>query len=129
MITGGIVTIYVTDMERAVEFYTGTLGLELVYRGGPSWTVVRAPDGFRVGLHDAMGSAPVGESGSASLGFRVEGDLEEVVRELSSRGVRFVGDLTEETAVPLAYFEDPDGNRMYLVEARDGRDPSGGREG
>lgn len=120
MISGGMVTVYVTDMERAVDFYTGTLELELAYRAGPGWAVVRAPDGFAVGLHDAMGEAPVGESGSATVGFHVEGPLEDVVDELSGRGVEFVGEITEETAVPLAYFEDPDGNRMYLAEARGG---------
>lgn len=118
MITGGMVTVYVSDLERAVRFYTETLGLELAYRGGPSWAVVRAPDGFSVGLHDSMDQAPVGESGSTTLGFHVTGELTDVVEELADRGVQFVGDLTRETAVPLAYFEDPDGNRMYLAEAR-----------
>ncbi len=120
MISGGMVTVYVTDVDRSVDFYTETLGLELAYRGGPGWAVVRAPDGFALGLHDAMGEAPVGASGSATPGFHVEGDLEEVVDELRGRGVEFVGEITEDTAVPLAYFEDPDGNRMYLAEARGG---------
>ena len=120
MITGGLVTVYVTDMERAIEFYTETLGLELAYRGGPSWTVVRAPDGFGVGLHQTMEGAEAGENGSTTLGFRVRGDLAGVVEELRSRGVHFVTDLTEDTAVPLAYFEDPDGNVMYVVEERGG---------
>lgn len=125
MITGGMVTVYVSDVDRALEFYTGTLGLELAYRAGPGWAVVRAPDGFGVGLHDAMESASTGEAGSTTLGFHVDGDLREVVDELSARGVNFVTDLTEDTAVPLAYFEDPDGNRMYLAEARE----VGGRDG
>lgn len=118
MITSGLVTVYVTDMERALEFYTGTLGLELDYRGGPSWAVVRAPDGFGVGLHRTMEGAEAGKSGSTTLGFRVEGPLSEVVDRMKDEGVHFVTGLTEETAVPLAYFEDPDGNVMYVVEER-----------
>lgn len=130
MITGGMVTVYVEDMDRALQFYTETLGLELAYRAGPGWAVVQTPDGFAVGLHDAMDSASVGESGSTTLGFHVEGDLEDVVRELSDRGVNFVTDLTEDTAVPLAYFEDPDGNQMYLAEAREvGHRDAGATEG
>ncbi len=120
MITSGLVTLYVTDMERAIDFYTETLGLELAYRGGPSWAVVRAPDGFGVGLHQTMEGAEAGKSGSTTLGFRVKGDLADVVEELRSKGVTFVTDITEETAVPLAYFEDPDGNVMYVVEERGG---------
>lgn len=120
MITSGLVTIYVTDMERAVDFYTETLGLELDYRGGPSWAVVRAPDGFGVGLHRTMsdGDGDVA-NGWTTLGFRVRGDLDEVVAELQARGVVFVNERTEDTAVPLAYFEDPDGNLVYLSEERD----------
>ena len=130
MINGGMVTVYVTDMDRALRFYTETLGLELAYRAGPGWAVVRAPDGFAVGLHDAMDSASVGESGSTTLGFHVDRDLEEAVSELSDRGVNFVTDRTEDTAVPLAYFEDPDGNRMYLAEAREvGHRGAGAAEG
>lgn len=120
MITGGIVTVYVTNLDRAVEFYTETLGLDLVHRSGPSWAVVRAGDELTLGLHEAMEGAPVGQSGSATVGFRIDGALPDVVDELRSRGVSFVGEITEDTAVPLAYFEDPDGNRMYLVEERGG---------
>jgi len=118
MITGGMVTLYVTDMKRALGFYTGVLGLELAYRSGPGWAVVRSPDGFSVGLHDSMGSAPVGEEGSSTVGFHVDRPLEETVEELSEAGVEFQGELTRETAVPLAYFRDPDGNVLYLAEAR-----------
>ena len=119
MITSGMVTVYVSDMERAEEFYIDTLGLELAYRGGPSWTVVQAPDGFRIGLHEAMEEGGAGQNGSTTLGFRVEGDLREVVRDLTNRGAELVRDITEDTAVPLAYFADPDGNQFYLSEERD----------
>src|SRR5438270_484894 len=43
MIEGGSVTIYVSDMERAIGFYTGTLGLRLMYRGGPGYAAVGFP--------------------------------------------------------------------------------------
>lgn len=37
MLKGGNATIYVTDMDRAVTFYTETLGLRLTFRAGDHW--------------------------------------------------------------------------------------------
>ena len=37
MIQGGLPTIYVSDMERAVRFYVDLLGLGLRFRAGDAW--------------------------------------------------------------------------------------------
>lgn len=47
MITGGQTTVYVSDMDRAVEFYTKTLGLRLALRAGNHFTMVDAGIGVR----------------------------------------------------------------------------------
>jgi hypothetical protein len=39
---------------------------------------------------------------------------------LSNRGVQFRGPVRTDTAVKLAFFGDPDGNALYLSEARSG---------
>jgi catechol 2,3-dioxygenase-like lactoylglutathione lyase family enzyme len=51
MIEGGTPTIYVSDMERAVEFYTEVLGLRLESRHGDEWASVDAGRGMTIGLH------------------------------------------------------------------------------
>ena len=43
MIQGGIATIFVSEMQRSVDFYTGVLGLRLVYRADDHWTISVGP--------------------------------------------------------------------------------------
>jgi catechol 2,3-dioxygenase-like lactoylglutathione lyase family enzyme len=37
MIRAGVVTIYVSNLQRAIDFYTGTLGLRLLFRAENHW--------------------------------------------------------------------------------------------
>jgi catechol 2,3-dioxygenase-like lactoylglutathione lyase family enzyme len=121
MIEGGTPTIYVSDMDRAVEFYTAVLGLRLESRYGDEWASVDAGRGMTIGLHPAaerMG-AP-GTLGSINVGFNVTESLDEVVRTLENRGVTFDGPITGDASgsIRLAFFGDPDGNSLYLCESK-----------
>src|SRR5947207_136105 len=51
MIRGGLVTLFVRDVEHAVRFYVESLGMKLVEQAGTGWAVIDAGDGFRIGLH------------------------------------------------------------------------------
>jgi catechol 2,3-dioxygenase-like lactoylglutathione lyase family enzyme len=42
MITGGNATVFVSNMDRAVQFYTEVLGLKLTNRFGDNWATVEA---------------------------------------------------------------------------------------
>ena len=42
MISGGNATVYVSDMDTAVRFYTETLGLTLTNRFGNHWATLEA---------------------------------------------------------------------------------------
>ncbi len=121
MIEGGTPTIYVSDMDRAVEFYTEVLGLRLVSRYGDEWASVDAGRGMTIGLHPAaerMG-AP-GTLGSINIGFNVTESIDEVVRTLESRGVTFDGPIKGDAngSIRLAFFGDFDGNSLYLCESK-----------
>jgi catechol 2,3-dioxygenase-like lactoylglutathione lyase family enzyme len=121
MIEGGTPTIYVSDMDRAVEFYTAVLGLRLESRYGDEWASVDAGRGMTIGLHPAaerMG-AP-GTLGSINVGFNVTESLDEVVRTLENRGVTFDGPIRGDAngSIRLAFFGDPDGNSLYLCESK-----------
>jgi catechol 2,3-dioxygenase-like lactoylglutathione lyase family enzyme len=118
MIAGGIATIYVSDMDRAIRFYTETLGLKLQYRAGQDWASIGAGRGLILGLHGAREGRAAGQSGSISVGFSVTEPLGEVVETLRQRGVGLRGPIREDTAARLAFFGDPDGNDLYLAEAR-----------
>ena len=118
MISGGNATIYVTDMDRAVRFYTETLGLKLQYRAGDEWASIDAGSGLILGLHLTREGGPAaGRSGSISVGLSVTEPFERVVETLRQRGVEFRGN-REETAIRLAFFGDPDGNDLYLADVQ-----------
>jgi catechol 2,3-dioxygenase-like lactoylglutathione lyase family enzyme len=114
------VTVMVSDLNRAIQFYIGTLGLSLQYEVQGHWAQVEAP-GLTIGLHPAGEHGPrPGKSESLSIGFEVH-NLEAAMDTLKSRGVAFAH-VMEDKATRLAYFSDPDGNPLYLVEVkREGR--------
>ncbi len=120
MIQGITATIYVSDMDRAVDFYTKTLGLPLAGRWGNEYASIDLGKGAAIGLHPAKGpnSPKPGSSGSIQVGFAVSKPLDEVVKDLQSRGVVFRGPIIDDVQVRLAYLGDPDGNDLYLVEVK-----------
>lgn len=116
MFRSGNVTLYVADMDRAVRFYTGTLGLKLAYRFGEHWASVELGKGLTIGLHPGGGPEAAGGEGGPTIGLELEGRIEEAMRALEDRGVRFDGLVNEGKAGKFASFRDPDGNRLYLAE-------------
>jgi len=119
MIHGGTATIYVSDMDRAVQFYTGTLGLKLENRYGDEWASVDAGGGLKLGLHPARfpgEEVPARKpAGCIEIGLQVRQPIEQVAAELRKRGVE-LHDLPEDpkAAIRLVRFRDPDGNGLYL---------------
>lgn len=115
MIQGANVTLMVNNMEKAIEFYTSTLGLKLKARYGDNFAQVEAP-GTIIALHPVTEKGPKpGRSESISIGFAVN-DLEKSKAELESKGVKF-SKTTNDTQVRLAFFNDPDGNPLYLSQS------------
>lgn len=116
MYATGNVTVYVSDMNRAVHFYSETLGLKLLYRFGDHWASLQAGRGLTIGLHPASPENPAGRKGSMAIGLELSGKMEDAVRDLSARGVRFTSQSDEGKAGKFAGFEDPDGNPLYLAQ-------------
>ena len=89
MIAGGSVTIYVADMERAVRFYTETLGLRLLHRGGSGYAAIDAGGGLELGLHATHPGGPrPGPGGGLQLSLTVAAPIGEVVSTLRSAASR-----------------------------------------
>lgn len=115
MISGGNATVFVSNMDAAIEFYTDVLGLKLTNRFGDAWATVEAGKGLTIGLHPASSKYPApGTKGSIVLGLEIDEPIESVVARLSGRGVRFLGAIIDDQAGKFAHLEDPDGNEMYL---------------
>jgi catechol 2,3-dioxygenase-like lactoylglutathione lyase family enzyme len=116
MFSSGNVTLYVSNMDRAVRFYTETLGLKLAYRFGDHWAAIELGKGLTIGLHPASAQMPAGRKGSMAIGLELNGPIGDAVKALESKGVRFQGQVNEGKAGAFIGFEDPDGNQLYLSE-------------
>jgi predicted enzyme related to lactoylglutathione lyase len=117
MITGGNATVFVSNMDRAVQFYTEVLGLKLTNRFGDNWATVEAGKGLTIGLHPASPQQPApGTKGAIVLGLEVEEAIDKVVARLGKKGVQVKGSIVRTEAGNFVDLEDPDGNEMYLWE-------------
>ena len=99
------------DMDRAVAFYTGVVGLALARREGNEWAELEA-EPVRLALHGTDDEMP----GSGTVVFRVE-DLDAARRFLEQRGALFDAYVGEVGGLGrFATFRDPDGNPVQLIE-------------
>jgi predicted enzyme related to lactoylglutathione lyase len=99
---------YVTDLDRAVDFYRNVLDLPLVSRD----CVARFDiDGVLFELVPA-GERPVSGSGNVRLCLQVQ-DIKDTVAQLRKRGVHAT-EIKTVTGGLLAFFNDPDGNELCL---------------
>jgi catechol 2,3-dioxygenase-like lactoylglutathione lyase family enzyme len=118
MFRGGVFTIYVSDMDRSVQFYTETLGMKLMQRYGDNWALVDGGPGLSIGLHPATAEVPAGQRGSTAIGLYLDTPIAEAVGQLRKAGVAFDGPIKEDVALSLAFFSDPDGTPLYLAEMK-----------
>jgi predicted enzyme related to lactoylglutathione lyase len=115
MVTGGNATVFVTNMDAAIKFYTEVLGMTLASHFDDAWAEVQA-GGFAIGLHPkSEKSAAPGTHGSIQIGLMVE-SIEDAVAKLKEHGVAGVGEIVRGTGGIFAHFGDPDGNELYFWE-------------
>ena|SRR3990167_10165861 len=116
-----VATIAVKDIEAAKKFYEGTLGLTkagddpggILYKSGDSNVFVYE-------------SSFAGTNKATAASWGVGGDLEKIIDELKGKGVKFEhydsipdakleGDIHVIGDLKAAWFKDPDGNILNLV--------------
>jgi catechol 2,3-dioxygenase-like lactoylglutathione lyase family enzyme len=122
-------TIIVDDYDRAIEFFTGALGFELVEdspalttEGGrrKRWVVVRPPDA-QTGVLLAQADGPrqaaaVGNQVAGRVGFflRVD-DFGAAYERMTAAGVEFATEPRDEPYGRVVVFLDVAGNRWDLL--------------
>jgi catechol 2,3-dioxygenase-like lactoylglutathione lyase family enzyme len=108
----------VTDQDRALQFYVGTLGLEsrldVPIGGGRRWIEVAPPDGTAtLSLVAASEKVPTG----VETGIRLSSaDVAVAHAALRTAGVDADDILRWEGVPPMFAFRDQDGNGLELVE-------------
>lgn len=109
-----LIQLAVSDLDRAVAFYSEVLELELESRtAAMQWAKFKTGiPGLSIGLG---AGGDVEGSGTVSVNLGV-GDIDRARALLESRGVTFDGPTTSiPGVVRLADFRDPDGNRLRLA--------------
>jgi lactoylglutathione lyase len=108
------VAIFVSQVDRAVEFYRDTLGLPLLKHG--SFGAEFLDGDTHLGVHPAVhpeSKALVGRHTGITLFVP---DLLHYCGVLHDRGVRFVTEPTQQPWGIMAMVADPDGNMLALWE-------------
>jgi catechol 2,3-dioxygenase-like lactoylglutathione lyase family enzyme len=115
------VAITVSDVEAALAFYHGILGLELLFRAGPTLAFLDAA-GVRVMLTTPQGAGAVG---SNSILYFIVSDIVAVHATLVERGA--VNERLPALAAQMpdhelwtGFLRDPDGNLVGLMEEKRG---------
>jgi catechol 2,3-dioxygenase-like lactoylglutathione lyase family enzyme len=115
--------IAVSDLDRARKFYEDKLGLETDDEWGEGFTLKSGDT-----LVNVYRSEFAGTNKATALTFEV-GDAEKEVRELKDKGIFFEhydlpglqrqGDLYVAEGMKTAWFKDPDGNILSLIEGEE----------
>jgi catechol 2,3-dioxygenase-like lactoylglutathione lyase family enzyme len=115
-------TIAVKDMEAAKKFYEGTLGLKQTGTDDPSGTMYKSGDSMVF----VYPSEYAGTNKATAASWGVGDDLEAIIEDLKAKGVSFEhydnlpgvtlqGDVHVMGELKAAWFKDPDGNILNLV--------------
>ena len=119
--TNAIANIAVRDLGRAKNFYIGTLGLTEVEAMGNDVAMLKSGSS----LVNVYRSDFAGTNKATAITWAVGGDIDRLVKELKLRGVTFEhydmadtrleGDVHVFGDMRVAWFTDPDGNILNLI--------------
>jgi catechol 2,3-dioxygenase-like lactoylglutathione lyase family enzyme len=111
----GTVVLPVSDQDKALEFYIGTLGFERRMDGffgdGQRWIEVAPP-----GAATTIALVPQGSSAGIEVSFATDAEADQSA--MVAKGVDADAELISmgEAVPPMFTFRDPDGNRFRMVE-------------
>jgi catechol 2,3-dioxygenase-like lactoylglutathione lyase family enzyme len=107
----GQIALHVTDIDRSVEFYGDTLGMKKIF------------DAPNLTFFDNGGARLMLSSREGSVIYYTVDDIQNAHRELTSAGVLFNADphvlhSSENYELWMAFFKDPDGNQLAIMDER-----------
>jgi len=118
-----VANIAVKDLEKAKRFYQGVLDLKLIDSNTPEVVVFKSGNSKII----VYKSEYAGTNKATSMTWTVGDDIEEVVQALKAKGITFEHynmqnirleeDIHVDGRMKVAWFKDPDGNILNLVNA------------
>ncbi len=101
----------VTDVDKAVEFYTQQLGFEVCFKNAPVFAMVKRGD-VQIGLQRAGKERP---PGTGNCYIWVE-DIRAIYEDYCAKGVVFSDAIAHQAEYDLTDFviHDPDGNHIGI---------------
>lgn len=123
-------TLTVESVARSVEFYGGTLGLEVSYNAEPAFALIKVGGavGGTIGLlsvEEARKEGAEDMSSNQRRAIHVEfttDDLDSLYQELTSRGMTFHKPPHDEPWERVMTGFDPDGYAVEIAQGRRGQD-------
>jgi catechol 2,3-dioxygenase-like lactoylglutathione lyase family enzyme len=116
-----VANLAVKDLERARKFYEETLGLAPIQTEGDDLVVFQSG----VSTLNVYRSQYAGTNRATAVTWAVGDEIEALVSELKAKGVRFEhydmpdttleGDIHVAGEMKVAWFKDPDGNILNLI--------------
>jgi catechol 2,3-dioxygenase-like lactoylglutathione lyase family enzyme len=116
----GFVTVFVSDFDKALDFYTKTLGMEIDYTDKNVWAQFNS--GVDISLAIEKCAPDYVEQGSKMVGRFVGvtlmvDDIEEQYNRLVAKGVEFTGRPEKQPwGGTLAHLKDLEGNVLTLMQ-------------
>jgi len=107
----------VSNIKKSIKFYNKTLGLKIYGKPGESWAEFEAGKDILVIGNWGFEKKKVG--GGATVGLAVE-DVKKAIKELKAKKVKIIDEPYETGVCFGSTIADPDGNRIYLHQRKDG---------
>jgi catechol 2,3-dioxygenase-like lactoylglutathione lyase family enzyme len=116
----GFVTVFVTDFDKSLDFYTKTLGMEIDYTDKANWAQFKSGEDVSLAIEKCdpdyveQGSKMVGRFVGVTL---MVDSIEEQYNRLVAKGVEFTGRPEKQHwGGTLAHLKDLEGNVLTLMQ-------------
>jgi lactoylglutathione lyase len=116
----GFVTVFVSDFDKALDFYTNTLGMEIDYTDTKVWAQFKSGEDVSLAIEKCapdyveQGSKMIGRFVGVTL---MVDDIEEQYNRLVAKGVEFTGRPKKQPwGGTLAHLKDLEGNVLTLAQ-------------
>jgi lactoylglutathione lyase len=111
----GAIILLTTNMKKSIKFYKDTLGLPIKTKSA-DWTEFFS-DGTVLALHPAKKKYKLRAGPNMLIGFMVN-DLDDFIKQLKRKKVKFFKKPKEESFGKHAIIVDPDGHLISIVQLK-----------